>query len=140
MRTRAALIVLGALAMAYAVGGALTDRDLNPGGVLVFLAGVLIAHDAVWMPLVLGVGVAVNRFVPRRNRTAVRTGAIIAAAVAVVAYPQIPGLGHPPGNLAVLLLVIAGATLVTSWWRGGPSNGRKKSERPGEGGAAPPGR
>jgi hypothetical protein len=141
MRTRIALIAAGVLVMAYAAGGALADPDLDPGGVLLFLAAVLIAHDVVWMPAVLGAGAAVTHLVPERHRTAARIAAICATAVTVVAFPLVLGVGRqvdnpsalplPYGrNLAVVLLLIAGATLLTRRWRGA---GRKKSERPGDG-------
>ena len=151
MRTRTALIAAGVLVMAYAAGGALADPGLNPGGVLLFLAGVLIGHDAIWMLVVLGAGAALTRFVPHRHRTAAGTAAISAAAVTVVAFPLVLGFGRqadnpsalplPYGrNLAVILLVVAGATLLTRLWRGRPSEGRKKSERAARGGADPAGR
>ena len=53
MRVRAGLVVTGVLIMAYAVTGGLGDRDVRPGGVLLFLAAVLVGHDAVWMPILL---------------------------------------------------------------------------------------
>jgi uncharacterized membrane protein SpoIIM required for sporulation len=70
MRTRTALVVAGVLIMGYAAAGALADPGLKAGGVLLFLAGVLIGHDAFWMPAVLAIGAAVTRLVPRRRRPA----------------------------------------------------------------------
>lgn len=145
MKTRAALITAGVLIMVYAAAGAFTDPGLDPGGVLLFLAAVLVGHDAVWMLAVLATGAAVTRFVPQRHRPAVRVAAISAAALTVVAIPLVLGFGRsadnpsalplPYGrNLAVILLAIAGVTLLTCLRRG-----RKNSERRDEGSADPAG-
>jgi hypothetical protein len=126
--------------MLYAVGGALADPGLDPVGVLVFLAAVLIAHDAIWMPVVLVAGVVLTRLVPHRHRPVVRAAAIGAASVTFVALPLVLGFGRsadnpsalplPYGrNLVFVLLVIAAVTV--------PAIGRKKSERPGEDGDDP---
>ncbi|GAA0568181.1 hypothetical protein GCM10010172_60440 [Paractinoplanes ferrugineus] len=65
---RRLLGVAGVLLIAYATVGALTDADLNPIGVLVFLAAVLILHDAVWMPAVLAVLALLKTTVNRAGR------------------------------------------------------------------------
>jgi hypothetical protein len=149
MKTRTTLIVAGALTMAYAAGGALADPEVALTGVLLFLAGVLIAHDAVWMPVVLVAAAALNRIVPPRHRAAARIAAITAAAVTVVALPLVLGFGRPADNpsalplpygrnLAVVLLVIAGSTVLTRLWRR-RSPGRKETERPAAADAGPAG-
>jgi threonine/homoserine/homoserine lactone efflux protein len=91
VRVRAALVAAGTLLMGYALVGVLTDPGVSPGGVLIFLAGVLVVHDVVWMALVLAAGAVIVRFVPRGPRPAVRIAAIIVAALAVVAVPLILG-------------------------------------------------
>jgi hypothetical protein len=111
---------------------------------------VLIGHDAVWMPIVLVAGAVLTRLVPQRHRVAARIAAITAAAVTVVALPLVLGFGRqadnpsvlplPYGrNLAVVLLVVAGTTLLTRLWRG-RSPSRKESERPVADDAGPAGR
>ncbi|MEV4714038.1 hypothetical protein [Micromonospora sp. NPDC049374] len=146
MRTRTGLVVGGCLLMAYAVVGALTDADLAPAGVLLFLAAVLVGHDVVWMAAVLTVGAALTR-VPPRCRPAVRTAAITAAAVTVVGLPLALGFGRSADNASVLplpygrnlvavLLVVAGTTLlacVVPVRRREAAADRKESERPAEG-------
>lgn len=134
MRTRTILVATGVLLMGYAVAGALADPDLSPGGVLIFLAAVLIGHDVVWMAVLLAAGAVISGFVPERHRWPIRIAAIAAAAVSLVALPLTPGLGRPVDDLAVVLLVVAGATLLTFV----PLPRRKKSERPGSDGS--PGR
>jgi hypothetical protein len=53
-RLRALLVVAGVAVMGFAALGLLTGPDVRLGGVLVFLVAVLVLHDAVWMPLLLG--------------------------------------------------------------------------------------
>jgi fucose 4-O-acetylase-like acetyltransferase len=106
------LIVIGVLMMLYAVIGAVT----HAGGVFLFLAAVLIAHDAIWMPLVLLAG----RFL---RRPATRIAAVVAAALTAAALPLALGVGRAPDNpsalplhyarnLALVLAVIGVAALV----------------------------
>jgi MFS family permease len=151
MRIRIMLVVAGVLTMGYAAGGALADPDFTLVGVLLFLAGVLAGHDAVWMLAVLAAGAAITRLVPQRHRPVVRGAAISAAALTFVAFPLVLGVGRtadnpsvlplPYGrNLALVLLVIAAATLLTSLWRSRRARSRKESERPGEGSPRPAGR
>ncbi len=56
MRTRVALVTAGALLIAYAIGGVFSQI-----GVVIFLAAVLVLHDALWMPFVLLVGALLAR-------------------------------------------------------------------------------
>ncbi|HEX5199140.1 MAG TPA: hypothetical protein VFW27_04285 [Actinoplanes sp.] len=69
MRTRVALVATGAVLIAYAIGGALADDGADPIGMAVFLLAVLVAHDAVWMPVVLAiVAVAVRVRIRKKPR------------------------------------------------------------------------
>ncbi|GIJ34559.1 hypothetical protein [Micromonospora sediminimaris] len=142
MKTRAGLVAGGCLLMAYAVGGALTDADVAPGGVLLFLAAVLVGHDVVWMATVLAVGAALTR-VPPRCRSTLRAAAITAAAVTVVGLPLALGFGRSADNASVLplpygrnlvavLLAVAGTTLLACVVRRRATADRKESERPAE--------
>jgi hypothetical protein len=96
---RAALITAGILVMGYAVVGVLTT---SPLGVPVFLAGVLIGHDFVLMPVVIGVGALIGRFVPAGDRAVVRTAALCSLAVTVVALPLVFGYGRSADNPSAL--------------------------------------
>ena len=124
------LFTIGGLVMAYAVIGALGDPDVK-AGVLLFLAGVLVAHDGVLLPLTIGAGVLVGRFAPARLRTAVRAALVISLAVTIVAFPLVLGRGRAADNPSLLplhygrgLLEIYGliwattaAVVVTRSWR-----------------------
>ena len=101
---RGALIAVGAIVMGYAVLGAATDPDLKPGGVLLFLTAVLVAHDAVLLPATIAGGAIIGRFAPRRVLPSIRSAAIISIAVGVVALPLVLGYGRSADNPSVLPL------------------------------------
>jgi len=100
---RRCLITLGVVVMAYAVVGALTDADLKAGA-LFFLIGVLVAHDAVLLPLTILAGVLVGRYAPRRLRTTVRAALVVSLAVTIVAFPLVLGRGRAADNPSLLPL------------------------------------
>jgi hypothetical protein len=100
---RRTLIALGALGMTYAVIGALTDADVK-GGALIFLIGVLIAHDGLLLPVTIGVGALAGRFTPLRMRGFVRSALIVSLAVTVVAFPLVLGKGRAADNPSLLPL------------------------------------
>jgi hypothetical protein len=101
---RRALIAAGTLIMAYAVGGALFDDDVSRIGVAVFLAAVIVLHDAVFQPVILGVGALTRRVVPAGGRPAVQAAGLISVAVSVVALPFVLGFGRRPDNPSALPL------------------------------------
>jgi hypothetical protein len=103
-RWRAAALTMGVLAMLYAVAGAVADLGGKVAGVLIFMVAVLVAHDGVWLPLVLLAGTLVNRFVPARYRPPVRVAGIVAAALTVAALPLALGLGRTADNPSALPL------------------------------------
>jgi hypothetical protein len=83
---------------------------------VIFLAVVLVAHDAVWMPLVLLTG----RFV---RSPAARVACAVAAALTVAALTMAQGFGRTSDNpsalpldygrnLALVLAAVAGIALV----------------------------
>jgi hypothetical protein len=101
---RRALVAGGILVIGYAVSGALADPDSRLGGQLLFLAGVLVAHDAVLMPVVIGVGALVGRLVPVAARTAVRVAAFVSLCAVLVALPVVLGAGRPADDRSALPL------------------------------------
>ena len=60
-RLRILLVVAGVAGMGFAAAGLLTDPGVRLGGVLVFLAAVLVVHDGIWMPLVLAAGALIRK-------------------------------------------------------------------------------
>lgn len=111
---RVLLIGAGTLLMGYAVTGALGDPDVDVAGVALFLAAVLVLHDAVLLPLVIAAGVPARRWTPGP-----RMAGVVSLAVLVVGLPPALG-GRPPDNPSVLplpygrnlLLVLAAIWLV----------------------------
>jgi hypothetical protein len=101
-RLRPILIGGGALVMVYALVGAVTGGGVNLVGVPLFLVAVLVLHDGVFLPVVLGAGALVRRFVPERWRPAVRAAAVVSLAVSVVAAPLVLGFGRSADNFSVL--------------------------------------
>jgi hypothetical protein len=102
--TRRILVSAGILTMAYAIAGALTDPDVRILGVLLFLVALIALHDAVFLPLVLGAGALIGRFVPVRRQPAVRIAGLISLAITVTALPLALGFGRDPGNPSALPL------------------------------------
>jgi hypothetical protein len=121
---RRGLVGTGVLVMGYAVAGALTDRDARRIGLVVFLVAVVIGHDAVLMPIILGAGALIRRLVPGRWRAAVQAAALVSLAVSVVGLPLALGFGRPADNpsalplayarnlLLMLILIWAGAVVI----------------------------
>jgi hypothetical protein len=101
---RRGLITAGVVIIAYAAVGALTDPDLRVGGVLIFLAAVLAAHDVVLLPLIIGIGALIDRLVPAGARIAIRVAALCTAAVTVVGLPLVLGYGKSTDNPSALPL------------------------------------
>jgi len=99
MRTRVALVAVGAVLIAYALIGVLTDADADPIGMAVFLVAVLVGHDLLWMPIVLVAGLLIARRGP-----VARLVALVAASVGIVGLPLVLGLGRPADNPSVLPL------------------------------------
>jgi hypothetical protein len=137
---RRGLVGTGALLMAYAIGGALTDRDVRIGA-LVFLIGVLVAHDGILSPITIGAGVVLGRLVPPRGRAYVQGALIAGLAVTIVAFPLVLGRGRAADNpsllpldygrgllevYAVIVVVAAGLAGSRAWVR---HRGRKRLER-----------
>lgn len=100
---RRCLVAVGVVVMTYAVLGALTDVDVKIGA-LIFLAGVLVAHDGLLLPLTIGVGVLVGRHTPRRVQAPVRAALAISFAVTIVALPLVLGRGRTADNPSQLPL------------------------------------
>jgi len=123
---RFGLGALGLAAMAFAIHGALTDDGEHLGGHLFFLGGVLVAHDLVLLPLVIGVGWLLARYLPGWARPSVQGGLIVSAAVTVEAFPFVLGAGRLPDNPSKfprnfghgLLIVLGVVWLAVAIWLG----------------------
>jgi hypothetical protein len=92
---RAALIGTGCLALLYALSGAVSSRDMRLA-YLRFLSLVPVVHELILIPLAIGVGVLVVRFVPVTIRAVVQAALIVSAAITVIALPAVLGYGRTP--------------------------------------------
>jgi hypothetical protein len=101
---RRILVAAGVAVMAYAVVGLLGDPATDPPRQLAFLTAVLVAHDAVFLPLVIGAGALVSRWAPPPLRIPVRVAGIVSLALAVVAMPFVLGFGRRPDDPSALPL------------------------------------
>jgi uncharacterized membrane protein YidH (DUF202 family) len=122
-RRRYALAAAGIALMSFGAFRLVTQIPLGNLIILVgWLIGIVIVHDGVLSPAVAAVGWLVARFVPRRARRYLQAGLVIAALVAVIAFPLILRRGSQPpskalllrdygGNLTILLAILATLTL-----------------------------
>lgn len=121
---RIGLAASGIAIAVYGIGRLLTQLPLQS---LTLLAGWLIAalviHDGLVSPAVIAVGTALRRLVPPRARRYLQAALLMAALVTIVALPMIYRANRQPpskailrqnfgGNLALLLAIIAVATLI----------------------------
>ena len=100
---RVAAIGSGVVFAAYGAVRLLTDV---PGSSLlrlaVWLTGAVVISDLVVSPLVVGVGVALRRWLPDRGRRYVQAFLIMAAMIILVAAPMIYLQGSAPPEKALL--------------------------------------
>ncbi len=109
---RRALIATGLLVMGYAVVGALTDPDVALLGVAIFLAAVLVAHDGVLLPAMIGIGLLIGRL---NDPAPVRVAALTSAAVTIVGVPLLLGYADLPLSRLLLVLGLVWAAALVAW-------------------------
>jgi len=147
--SRWALATAGVFAALYALAGATRDPDVSPGGVLVFLGAVLVAHDGVVLPIAIGVGALAGRLVggrlvggqrpgargPGRGpaRAAVHAALFASAVLLVIGLPLALGYGREPGSPSVLPRDYGrglGLALATVWLAAGAAVATSAVGRP----------
>jgi putative Ca2+/H+ antiporter (TMEM165/GDT1 family) len=86
---RAAMLALGAGAVAYGLWQlvVVAPSATRPLEASLWLAGVLVAHDAVLAPVAVLVGLAVSRALPRRAGRLFAGVALLAVTLILVAAP-----------------------------------------------------
>jgi hypothetical protein len=126
---RPARLILGAAGLAalgFGLTGLLTDDGVRLVGVVPFLVGLVLLHDLVLLPVAIGIGVLLARYLPVWARPFVQGGLFVSAAVTAFALPFVIGAGRTADNpsrfprpyglglaatLAVVWLVVAGLVL-----------------------------
>jgi hypothetical protein len=110
-RTRVAKVVfwagaaLGWTVIAIGARGVLRDSDATrPSDLGRWFVGLLLVHDLVLVPLVLGVGWFVGRVLPARAVVHARLGLAASAVLVAVAFPLVRGYGEREGNPSLLPL------------------------------------
>jgi len=88
--------VLGWLVIVIGIRMGLHDRELKPGVLLKWVAGGLVLHDAVWLPLVAVVGAAIAFVVRRRVPLVVAWALATSAVLTLIAWPFVRGYGRRP--------------------------------------------
>jgi hypothetical protein len=119
MRTR---LLLGALGVAVATYGGwlLLQEDLSDlVDTAVWLAGGVVLHDFVLVPLTLLLGLALVRLLPANLRAPVVGGLVVLGTVTLMAVPVLGGWGANADNPTILdrnypvgWLVVAGVTML----------------------------
>jgi hypothetical protein len=119
MRTR---LLLGALGVAVAAYGAwlLLQEDLSDlVDTAVWLAGGVVLHDFVLVPLTLLLGFTLIRLLPANLRAPVAGGLVVLGTVTLMAVPVLGGWGANADNPTILdrnypagWLAVAGATIL----------------------------
>ena len=135
MRTR---LLLGALGVAVAAYGAwllLQEDFADLVDTALWLAGGVVLHDFLLVPLTLLLGVALVRLLPANVRAPVAGGLVVLGTVTLMAVPVLGGWGANADNPTILdrnytvgWLVVAGVTmllvvLTIARRRGGRSGG-----------------
>jgi hypothetical protein len=134
-------LLLGALGVAVAAYGAwlLLQEDLSDlVDTAIWLAGGIVLHDFVLVPLTLLLGVVLVRLLPANRRAPVAGGLVVLGTVTLMAVPVLGGWGanadnptildrsYPAGWLVVAgvtILVIAALVLTTTFTQAGRSGG-----------------
>jgi hypothetical protein len=120
---RYGLATAGTVVLLYGVTRLVIEVPGKLAGIALWLVGVVVLHDGILSPLVIGIGWLLARFVAPRGRRAVQAALIIAGMLTIIALPLIYRQGtHPTSkawllqnyaaNLAVLLGLVAAFTLL----------------------------
>jgi hypothetical protein len=118
-RYRVALAVAGTLLLLFGVMRLVAEVPADLLVVLgVWLVAALVIHDGVVSPLVIGVGVALARWVPPRARRYLQFALMVSALIAVIAIPLAYREDTQPraesmllqnylGNLTLMIAIVA---------------------------------
>ena len=119
MRTRLLLGVLGVAVAAYGAWLLLQEDLTDLVATAVWLAGGVVLHDFVVVPLTLLLGLALTRLLPANLRAPLVGGLVVLGTVTLMAVPVLGGWGANADNPTVLdrdypagWLVFAGVTML----------------------------
>lgn len=96
-------LIVGATIFAIGLVGLLRNAaQTHPGNWLQYVAGALIAHDALLAPAVLAGGFLLTRLVPAAIRSGLQATLAVCGAVALVSIPVLKAAGRQPDNPSLL--------------------------------------
>jgi hypothetical protein len=97
--------VVGWTVIALGVRGIFVDRSATrPSDLVRWFGGLLVLHDAVLVPVALGVGWLVGRLIPARASAYVKVGGAMTATVIALWWPLWRGYGRRESNPTLLRL------------------------------------
>lgn len=121
-RWRYALVVAGVLLLLY--GGVRLVAQVPEAlpGLVLWMVGIVVIHDGLLSPLVVGVGWLLARAVPPSGRRYLQAALVVGGLITIVAIPLIARRGTQPpakalllqnygANLAILLGLVAALNL-----------------------------
>jgi hypothetical protein len=140
MRTRLLLGVLGVAVAAYGAWLLLQEDLTDLVATAVWLAGGVVLHDFVVVPLTLLLGLALTRLLPANLRAPLVGGLVVLGTVTLMAVPVLGGWGANADNPTILdrdypagWLVVAGVTMLVVMLmimlRAGPRSGGPGARR-----------
>jgi len=118
-RWRFVLVAAGFLLLLYGGGRLVAEVPDALPGLLLWMVGIVVIHDGLLSPLVVGVGWLLARTVPPRGRRYLQAALLVGGLITIIAIPLIARRGTQPpakslllqnygANLAILLgLVVA---------------------------------
>lgn len=107
-------LALGVPCIAWGIRGVLAESArTHPAELGRWIVGSAVVHDALLLPVVLGVGVLARRFVPTVAWPAVRWALATTGVVLLVSWPFVRGYGRRPSNPSLLPRAYGTGVLVT---------------------------
>ncbi|MEO7421548.1 MAG: hypothetical protein ABIU87_04045 [Ornithinibacter sp.] len=100
---RYALVAVGVLVLLYGGARLVAEVPEDLPGLGLWMVGVVVIHDGLLSPLVVGVGWLLARKAPAGGRRYVQSGLVAGALVTVIAIPLIARQGTKPPAKALLL-------------------------------------
>ena len=121
-RWRYALVAAGVLLLLYGGARLIAEVPRALPGLVLWMVGIVVIHDGLLSPLVVGVGWFLARTVPPGGRRYLQAALIIGGLITIIAIPLIARRGTQPpakalllqnygANLAILLGLVAALNL-----------------------------
>ncbi len=102
-RWRVALIVAGVLLVLFGAWRLVTEAPHALPGLALWMVGIVVIHDGLLSPLIVGVAWLLARTVPPRGRRYVQAALIMGGLIAIIAIPLIARQGTQPPAKALLV-------------------------------------